>query len=85
MKCRSQSGLRAAPTCCSYSRDGNLIASGCSDGSIQMWDHRKFFVIIYCLFILVFYKKIEILKNLKIFFRKVKEIKKKKKLNFKIF
>jgi len=44
MKCRSQSGLRAAPTCCSYSRDGNLIASGCSDGSIQMWDHRKFFV-----------------------------------------
>nr|CAG4642384.1 EOG090X0364 [Evadne anonyx] len=44
MKCRSQSGLRAAPTCCAYSRDGNLIASGCSDGSIQMWDHRKFFV-----------------------------------------
>ena len=44
MKCRSQSGLRAAPTCCTYSRDGNLIASGCSDGSIQMWDHRKFFV-----------------------------------------
>ena len=44
MKCRSQSGLRAAPTCCTYGREGNLIASGCSDGSIQMWDHRKFFV-----------------------------------------
>ena len=44
MKCRSQSGLRAAPTCCSYSRDGHLIACGCNDGSVQMWDHRKMFV-----------------------------------------
>nr|CAG4643087.1 EOG090X0364 [Ilyocryptus agilis] len=44
MKCRSQGGLRAAPTCCTYSRDGNLIASACTDGSIQMWDHRKMFV-----------------------------------------
>nr|CAG4640718.1 EOG090X0364 [Eulimnadia texana] len=44
MKCKAQSGLRATPTCCSYSRDGNLIACGCSDGSIQMWDHRKMFV-----------------------------------------
>ena len=39
MKCRSQSGLRAAPSSCAYSRDGILIASGCTDGSIQMWDH----------------------------------------------
>nr|CAG4641550.1 EOG090X0364 [Eurycercus lamellatus] len=44
MKCRSQNGLRAAPSCCAYSRDGILIASGCTDGSIQMWDHRKMFV-----------------------------------------
>lgn len=44
MKCRSQSGLRAAPGCCAYSRDGILIASGCTDGSIQMWDHRRAFV-----------------------------------------
>nr|CAG4638327.1 EOG090X0364 [Cyclestheria hislopi] len=44
MKCRSQSGLRAAPSCCTYSRDGTLIACACNDGSIQMWDHRKLFV-----------------------------------------
>ncbi|XP_057368195.1 gastrulation defective protein 1 homolog [Daphnia carinata] len=44
MKSRSQSGLRAAPTSCNYSRDGNLIACACNDGSIQMWDHRRMFV-----------------------------------------
>nr|SVE75022.1 EOG090X0364 [Daphnia dolichocephala] len=44
MKSRSQNGLRAAPTSCTYSRDGNLIACACNDGSIQMWDHRKMFV-----------------------------------------
>lgn len=44
MKSRSQNGLRAAPTSCAYSRDGNLIACACNDGSIQMWDHRKMFV-----------------------------------------
>ena len=44
MKCRTKNGLRASPACCCYSRDGNLIASGCNDGSIQMWDHRKAFV-----------------------------------------
>nr|CAG4650023.1 EOG090X0364 [Sida crystallina] len=44
MKCRSQGGLRAEPTCSSYSRDGLLIGCGCFDGSIQMWDTRKMFV-----------------------------------------
>ena len=44
MKCKSGMGLRATPTCCEYSRDGLLVACGCQDGSIQMWDHRKNFV-----------------------------------------
>ena len=44
MKCKSGMGLRATPTCCEYSRDGLLVACGCQDGSIQMWDHRKSFV-----------------------------------------
>lgn len=44
MKARTQGGLKANPTTCSYNRDGNLIACGCYDGSIQIWDHRKNFV-----------------------------------------
>ncbi|XP_063227176.1 gastrulation defective protein 1 homolog [Bacillus rossius redtenbacheri] len=44
MKCRAQNGLKTEPTACSYSRDGNLVACACVDGSIQMWDHRKMFV-----------------------------------------
>uniref|UniRef100_A0A6M2DQZ9 Putative wd40 domain protein n=1 Tax=Xenopsylla cheopis TaxID=163159 RepID=A0A6M2DQZ9_XENCH len=44
MKARTQGGLKANPTTCSYNRDGNLIACGCFDGSIQIWDHRKNFV-----------------------------------------
>lgn len=44
IKCRAQNGLKTAPTACTYSRDGNLIACTCMDGSIQMWDHRKMFV-----------------------------------------
>ncbi|XP_014274174.1 gastrulation defective protein 1 homolog [Halyomorpha halys] len=44
IKCRAKNGLKTSPTTCSYSRDGNLIASGCLDGSIQMWDHRRMFV-----------------------------------------
>ncbi|XP_041937033.1 WD repeat-containing protein 70 [Alosa sapidissima] len=46
-KPRTQQGKRVTPTCCTYSRDGKLIAAGCQDGSIQIWDrnlsvHTKF-------------------------------------------
>ncbi|KAG9488426.1 hypothetical protein GDO78_007955 [Eleutherodactylus coqui] len=46
-KPRSAQGKRVIPTCATYSRDGKLIAAGCQDGSIQIWDrnmsvHTKF-------------------------------------------
>ncbi|XP_036451049.1 WD repeat-containing protein 70 isoform X2 [Colossoma macropomum] len=46
-KPRSLQGKRVTPTCCTYSRDGKLIAAGCQDGTIQIWDrnlsvHTKF-------------------------------------------
>ncbi|XP_051542015.1 WD repeat-containing protein 70 isoform X1 [Myxocyprinus asiaticus] len=46
-KPRSQQGKKVTPTCCTYSRDGKLIAAGCQDGTIQIWDrnlsvHTKF-------------------------------------------
>ncbi|XP_069483250.1 WD repeat-containing protein 70 isoform X1 [Ambystoma mexicanum] len=46
-KPRSMQGKRVIPTACTYSRDGKLIAAGCQDGSIQLWDrnvnvHTKF-------------------------------------------
>uniref|UniRef100_A0A672GC48 WD repeat-containing protein 70 n=1 Tax=Salarias fasciatus TaxID=181472 RepID=A0A672GC48_SALFA len=46
-KPRSFQGKKVVPTCCTYSRDGKLIAAGCQDGSIQIWDrnlsvHTKF-------------------------------------------
>ena len=44
IKCRTGGGQKANPTCCTFSRDGLLVAAGCNDGSIQMWDHRKSFV-----------------------------------------
>lgn len=44
MKVKAANGLKAIPTSCCYSQDGNFIACGCADGSIQMWDHRKLFV-----------------------------------------
>ena len=44
IKTRAQGGLKTIPTACSYNRDGTLIAAGCLDGSIQMWDTRKMFV-----------------------------------------
>ncbi|KAJ0171300.1 hypothetical protein K1T71_012850 [Dendrolimus kikuchii] len=44
IKPRQQGGLRTSPTACTFSRDGNTVACGCFDGSIQMWDHRKNFV-----------------------------------------
>lgn len=44
IKCRAQNGVKTIPTICAYSREGNVVACGCIDGSIQMWDHRKNFV-----------------------------------------
>lgn len=44
IKTRAQGGLRTSPTACTYSREGNLIAAGCADGSVQMWDTRRMFV-----------------------------------------
>ncbi|XP_034458814.1 WD repeat-containing protein 70 isoform X2 [Hippoglossus hippoglossus] len=46
-KPRTFQGKKVTPTCCTYSRDGKLIAAGCQDGSIQIWDrnlsvHTKF-------------------------------------------
>jgi len=44
MKVKGKNGLKACPTTCNFNRDGNLIACGATDGSIQMWDRRKIFV-----------------------------------------
>lgn len=44
IKTRAQGGLRTSPTACTYNRDASLIAAGCLDGSIQMWDTRKMYV-----------------------------------------
>lgn len=44
IKTRAQGGLKTNPTSCTFNRDGTLIAAGCVDGSIQMWDTRKMFV-----------------------------------------
>lgn len=44
IKVRAQGGLRAAPNSVTYNKDATLIATGCVDGSIQMWDTRKMFV-----------------------------------------
>ncbi|KAF7491182.1 Gastrulation defective protein 1 -like protein [Sarcoptes scabiei] len=41
VKSRSSSGLRVQPSVCSYNQLGDLLAIGCDDGSIQMWDTRK--------------------------------------------
>lgn len=44
IKTRAQGGLKTSPSSCTFNRDGTLIAAGCVDGSIQMWDTRKMFV-----------------------------------------
>lgn len=44
IKTRDKGGLKTAPTACTFNRDGTLIAAGCIDGSVQMWDTRKMFV-----------------------------------------
>ncbi|XP_053964574.1 gastrulation defective protein 1 homolog [Anastrepha ludens] len=44
IKTRAQGGLRTNASACIFNRDATLIAVGCADGSIQMWDTRKMFV-----------------------------------------
>lgn len=44
IKCRAKNGVKTIPMSCAFNRDGNTVACGCKDGSIQMWDHRKNFV-----------------------------------------
>ncbi|XP_014479973.1 PREDICTED: gastrulation defective protein 1 homolog [Dinoponera quadriceps] len=44
IRCRAQNGVKTVPTACAYSRDGSVVACGCIDGSIQMWDQRRNFV-----------------------------------------
>ncbi|XP_060046949.1 WD repeat-containing protein 70 [Erinaceus europaeus] len=46
-KPRTAQGKKVIPTTCTYSREGNLLAAACQDGSIQIWDrnmtvHPKF-------------------------------------------
>ncbi|XP_070562927.1 WD repeat-containing protein 70-like [Ptychodera flava] len=41
IKFRSITGRKTVPTACTYSRDGKLIAAGCQDGSLQVWDIRR--------------------------------------------
>ena len=41
IKPRNQGGLKAIPNCLANSKDGTLIAAGCTDGSIQAWDLRR--------------------------------------------
>ncbi|RWR99641.1 WD repeat-containing protein 70-like protein [Dinothrombium tinctorium] len=41
LKPRNEGGLKAIPNACRFSRDGNLVAAVCVDGSIQGWDHRR--------------------------------------------
>uniref|UniRef100_A0AAR5Q082 WD repeat-containing protein 55 homolog n=1 Tax=Dendroctonus ponderosae TaxID=77166 RepID=A0AAR5Q082_DENPD len=41
IKCRAQNGLKVSPTAVTYNREGKVIACGCADGSIQLWDFRK--------------------------------------------
>ena len=44
VKPRATGGLKTHPSACTYSRDGHLVAAACTDGSLQMWDHRKAYV-----------------------------------------
>ncbi|KAL7064123.1 hypothetical protein AAHC03_05145 [Spirometra sp. Aus1] len=38
---KTAQGRKVIPTACAYSRDGFLVAAGCQDGSLQVWDTRK--------------------------------------------
>lgn len=44
IKVKNTKGKKVIPTVCAYSRNGKLVVAGCQDGSIQMWDHGRFYV-----------------------------------------
>ncbi len=41
IKVKTANGQRAAPSAVSYARDGAMIACGCEDGSLLLWDTRR--------------------------------------------
>lgn len=42
MKPKTCQGKKTIPTTCAYSKDGKLVAVACQDGSIQMWDYKRY-------------------------------------------
>lgn len=42
IKTKSTGGRKTVPTACTYSNDGRWVVAGCTDGSIQIWDHNKY-------------------------------------------
>lgn len=44
IKARAHGGLKVVPSSATFNRDGSLVAAGCTDGSLQMWDTRRPFV-----------------------------------------
>ena len=42
VKPKTNQGKKTIPTTCAFSKDGKLIATACQDGSLQMWDHKRY-------------------------------------------
>lgn len=42
VKPKTAQGKKTIPTTCAFSKDGRLIATACQDGSIQMWDYKRY-------------------------------------------
>lgn len=42
VKPKTAQGKKNIPTTCTFSKDGKLIATACQDGSIQMWDYKRY-------------------------------------------
>ncbi|KAL3316757.1 WD repeat-containing protein 70 [Cichlidogyrus casuarinus] len=38
---KDRKGQKTPPTCCAFSKDGNLVTAACRDGSVQVYDLRK--------------------------------------------
>ncbi|RDD44206.1 WD repeat-containing protein 70 [Trichoplax sp. H2] len=41
IKTKGSDGRRTIPTTCTYSKGRRLVAGGCQDGSLQLWDPKK--------------------------------------------